>query len=138
LPFLFILILSLKSILTQSKPSIKTALHDLGSYASLIGTASGLILGVYKILIARLLASAIVYADAVSSICAGLASFVALVISEDHALAWWLDGASGTVVALYTLYQGASTMMNSSVSSLCIISSLALLSHTLNFPYRII
>jgi hypothetical protein len=74
------------------------------------------LLGWYKYFIARALNSALVYADALSSLCAGLASLVALVVAEDRAMAWWADAMAGSLVACYTLYQGYLTVIKSIVS----------------------
>lgn len=117
LVFVLIIVLenSLKTVIYKDITSFTNAFDILGEVISILGTFSGLLLGWYKFFIAKELDSALVYADATSSICAGLASLVALVISEDQSLQWWVDGASGLVVAVYTLYQGAWTMNKSSV-----------------------
>lgn len=75
-----------------------------------------MLLGWYKYFIARALNSALVYADALSSLCAGLASLVALVVAQNRAMAWWADATAGSLVACYTLYQGYLTVIKSIVS----------------------
>lgn len=56
----------------------------------------------------------IFFSDAVSSICSGLTSLVALVVAYNERFVWWLDGFAGLVVGFYTLYSGAATMTSSS------------------------
>ena len=59
---------------------------------------------------------ALIDLDAVSTVCSGLTSVVALVVVYNSKFVWWLDGFAGIMVAFYTLYSGASTMTDSSVS----------------------
>lgn len=101
----------------KDQSSFPSALGSLGVAISTLGVGSGLLLGWYKYFIARALNSALVYADALSSLCAGLASLVALVVAQDRAMAWWADATAGSLVACYTLYQGYLTVIKSIVSS---------------------
>lgn len=109
---------SVKSLYAHGRPYFtNSVLNTLGIVISGLGAISGLILGWYKFFIAKALSSPLVYADGISSLCAGLASLVAFIIAEDQSLAWWTDAAAGTVIAVYTIYQGYRTSTNSSVSA---------------------
>lgn len=56
--------------------------------------------------------------DATSSLCSGLTSLSALVVTILDPYFWWADSGTGGLVALYTLYKGISTMIHSMVSYL--------------------
>lgn len=105
----------MKTLILKNQSYFTSALSTLGLSISILGASSGLLLGWYKFFIARSLHSSLVYADAISSFCAGLASLVALVIAENRGLAWWADAVAGLLVACYTLYQGYNTIINSTV-----------------------
>lgn len=106
---------SVKSLYTHGHPYFTNSIFStLGIVISGLGAISGLLLGWYKFFIAKALRSPLVYADGISSLCAGLASLVAFIIAEDQSLAWWTDAAAGTVIAVYTIYQGYRTAVNSS------------------------
>lgn len=56
--------------------------------------------------------------DATSSLCSGLTSLSALVVTILDPYFWWADSGTGGLVALYTLYKGISTMIHSMVSNI--------------------
>lgn len=55
------------------------------------------------------------FTDATSSLCSGLTSLSALVVTFLDPYFWWADSGTGGLVALYTLYKGTSTMIHSMV-----------------------
>jgi divalent metal cation (Fe/Co/Zn/Cd) transporter len=56
--------------------------------------------------------------DATSSLCSGLTSLSALVVTILDPYFWWADSGTGGLVALYTLYKGISTMIHSMVNKI--------------------
>jgi uncharacterized membrane protein len=104
---------SLKTLIFKDRPYFTNSFSKLGVVISTLGVFSGLLLGWYKVVIARALNSSLVYADAVSSLCAGLASLLALIIAGDQTLVWWADAGAGSLVATYTFYQGYITIIKS-------------------------
>lgn len=132
----------MKTLIFKDRPYFTNSFSELGIAISILGVFSGLILGWYKVFIANALNSSLVYADAISSLCAGFASLLALFIAGDHSLVWWADAGTGSIVAAYTLYQGYNTINKSKVSSknllLCFIIfhniSLKYLLYNIHFP----
>ena len=57
------------------------------------------------------------FTDATSSLCSGLTSLSALVVTFLDPYFWWADSGTGGLVALYTLYKGTSTMIHSMVKT---------------------
>lgn len=53
--------------------------------------------------------------DAASALCTALTSASALVVTFLDPYFWWADSATGSAVALFTLYKGIATMIGSRV-----------------------
>eukprot|EP01036_Dinobryon_divergens_P033474 gene33474-43260_t len=112
---IFLILDSVSNLVEGKSPHDSVDSVDAESSISIFGTTVGFILAIYKYNIGKELDSPVIMADSLSSFCAGLASFVALVVSYNSHLVWWLDGFCGLLVAFYTLYSGATTMMSSSL-----------------------
>jgi len=107
---------SLKTLLSRESA------HDsrMGIIASFFGFLSGTGLASYKYIVGKALDSPVVVADAVSSMCTGLSSCLALLVVVVDDKLWWSDATAGFTSAFYTLYSGASTILgaNAEISRL--------------------
>ncbi|KAJ1417317.1 hypothetical protein B484DRAFT_422041 [Ochromonadaceae sp. CCMP2298] len=91
------------------------ARNSLGFDIAIFGAAASLALAFYKYLVSRRLGSAVIFTDALSSLCTGLASLASMLISSHPTLPWWSDGVSGLAVAVFILYSSAFTMVASGI-----------------------
>lgn len=109
----FLVVDSLKKMVEKESPSDKDL---MGFLLGVYGSVFGFFLASYKYIVGKALDSPVIIADSISSLCAAITSFAALVVTLVDNKLWWSDSAAGFTAALYMLYSGASTVLSANVS----------------------
>jgi|LauGreSBDMM110SN_4_FD.fasta_scaffold76579_2 vacuolar-type H+-ATPase subunit I/STV1 len=74
---LFLIVDSVMKFINEDKP---TENDELGPIVAIFGFVASMILAIYKFVVGKVLDSAVVTADAISSLCSGFASLAALIV----------------------------------------------------------